>query len=156
MFAATKGLLEASGRSRRVEIFEPVGPALQRLLIDRHPQEDIGPAGGADGAADRIDVGDDVAGDGDFDRRPLLQEPVLHVDDQMGGAGQVEGPEHVLGAAALGAGEGLGFGRDADGVHDLSLGFRAEEKRAPGPRTSGLKSWRFDRSGARMSDAAEH
>jgi hypothetical protein len=36
-------------------------------------------------------------------------------------AGQVEGVEHVLSAAALTAGEVAGLGRDADFVHRLLL-----------------------------------
>ncbi len=115
--AVAEGVLEAGRGVGGVEVAEPVGPALHRARVHGHLQEDVGPAGGAHRAADGVDVLHDLAGDRNLDRRAGLDEAVLHVDDHMGGAGKVEGIEHVQRAAALTAGEFLRLGRDADLVH---------------------------------------
>ncbi len=121
MTAVAEGVLEAGRAAGSMEILEPVGPALHRGRIHGHLQEDVGPTAGADRPADGVDVGHDVLRDRNLHRRAGLDEAVLHVDDHMRRAGQVEGLEHVQRAAALAAGELRRLGRDADLVHDRLL-----------------------------------
>ncbi len=144
-----EGTLEAGRAFGGVEIAEPVGPALLGALVHGHLQEDVGPAGLADRAADGVDVLHDIARHRNLDRGARLDEAVLHVDDHVGGAGEIEPFEHVQGAASLAAGELDRLGRDTDLVHVRLPSCGADHARRPAERA------RFDRPGGRVSDASE-